>query len=299
MTKPKTKIYDQPANADEQPMEKQTLTEQAASATVNDETTALSPILAAIQLSIQAMDKSMNDRFNSIENTLSQMQASLTETNSRISDLEGARVEHDSRISELEALCKDIVAANKALYVKLDDLEGRSRRQNIKIAGLQEKVENGRPTEFVEKLLPAVLGEQNFPSGVKVDRAHRIGPLPAKGGRPRMLIARIHHFPVKELILKLSRQQSPLQFEGKQISIYPDLTAEVMSQRRNFDGVKKKLKEAGVRYGLLFPARLIVTQGSEKRIFNSVEDAEAFANTIIVASWFHLTHVHLTISQLL
>lgn len=48
LTKPKTKKCDQPANADEQSMEKQTLTEQAASATVNDDTTALSPILAAI-----------------------------------------------------------------------------------------------------------------------------------------------------------------------------------------------------------------------------------------------------------
>ncbi len=68
------------------------------------------------------------------------------------------------------------------------------------------------------------------------------------------------------------------------ISIYPDLTPDLFLQRRNFDIVKKKLKEASVRYGLLFPARLIVTHRSEKRIFNSVADAEAFANTIIATS---------------
>ncbi|KAL0159840.1 hypothetical protein M9458_043565, partial [Cirrhinus mrigala] len=211
------------------------------------------------------------------------MQASLSDTNFRISDLEGARVKHDDRISELEALCQDIVAVNKALHTKLDYLEGRSRQQNIRIAGLQEKVENGCPTAFVEKLIPAVLGGQNFPSGVKVDCAYRIGPPPANGERPRLLIAKIHHYQDKELILKLSRQQSPLQFEGMQIYIYPDWTAKVLSQRRNFDGVKKKLKEAGVRHGLLFPARLIVTHGSEKMIFTSVEDAEAFANEITTA----------------
>lgn len=49
MTKHKTKKCDQPANVDEQSTEKQTLTEQAASATLDDETTALSPILAAMQ----------------------------------------------------------------------------------------------------------------------------------------------------------------------------------------------------------------------------------------------------------
>ncbi len=280
MTKPKTKKGDQSTNADEQSGEKQALTEQASNAAANDETTALSSVLTAIQ----ALDKSMNDRFTSVESTLSLMQTSLSEINSRTSELEGARAEQESRISDLEALCQDIVAANKALHAKLDDLEGRSRRLNIKITGLQEKVENGRPTEFVEKLIPDLLGAQNFPSGVKVDRTHRISPLPAKGGRPRTLIARIHYYPVKELILRLSRQQSPLQFEGMGISIYPDLTADVLLQRRNFDVVKKKLKEAGVRYGLLYPARLIVTHGSEKRIFNSVADAEAFANTIIATS---------------
>ncbi|XP_048065573.1 uncharacterized protein LOC125279679 [Megalobrama amblycephala] len=228
MMKPKAKKGDQSTNVDEQLVEKQTLTEQVASATPSDETVALSPILAAIQASIQVMDKSMNDRFNSIENTLWQMQTSLSETNSRNSKLEGARTEHENRISVLETLCQDIAVANKALHAKLDDLEGCSHQQNIKITGLQEKVENNRPAEFVEKLIPALLGVQNFPSRVKVDH---IGPLPAKGGHPRTLIARIHHYPIKELILKLSRQQSPLQFEGMQISIYPDLTAEVLSQR--------------------------------------------------------------------
>jgi len=103
MTKPKAKKGNQSTNVDEQLVEKQTLTEQVATATPSDETVALSPILAAIQASIQAMDKSMNDRFNSIENTLSQMQTSLFETNSRISELESARTEHENRISVLFA----------------------------------------------------------------------------------------------------------------------------------------------------------------------------------------------------
>ncbi len=44
--------------------------------------------------------------------------------------------------------------ANKALHAKLDDLEGSSRQQNIKITGLQEKLV---PSEFVEKLKEGVL----------------------------------------------------------------------------------------------------------------------------------------------
>lgn len=45
--------------------------------------------------------------------------------------------------------------------------------------------------------------------------------------------------------------------------------------------MKKKLKEAGIRFGMLFPARLIVTQGTNKKIFGSVSEAEVFVNTVI------------------
>ncbi|KAI2663135.1 LINE-1 retrotransposable element ORF1 protein [Labeo rohita] len=115
---------------------------------------------------------------------------------------------------------------NKALCAKLDDLEGRSRRANIKIVGLPENVEAGRPTEFVEQLIPKLLGTENFPERIKVDHAHSTGPLPSRGGRPRIMIARIHHYPVKETILRLTRQHGPLKFDGVLISIFPDFTAE-------------------------------------------------------------------------
>lgn len=110
------------------------------------------------------------------------------------------------------------------------------RRQNIKIVRLPENVESGHPTEFVEKFIPNLLGAEDFPGGINVDRV--------------------------------------------QISIFLDFTAEVLSQRWLFDGVKKKLKEVGLRFGMLFTACLIVTQGTNKKIFGLVSEAEVFVNTI-------------------
>lgn len=276
MKKAKPKKGDSPSCTGEQLAESASSNEHE-----SDRDRCTAPDSTDILSAIQTMNNSMNDRFNSLEATLSQLQTALSETTTRISDLESVKAEHESRISALEASCQEILAANKALRAKVDDLEGRSRQQNIKIVGLPENVESSRPTEFVEKLFPTLLGAENFPGGIKIDRAHRTGPLPSKGGRPRILIARIHHYPVKETILRLARQHSPLKYDGVQISIFPDLTAEVLSQRRAFDGVKKKLKEAGIRFGMLFPARLIVTQGTNKKIFGSVSEAEVFVNTVI------------------
>lgn len=93
------------------------------------------------------------------------------------------------------------------------------------------------------------------------------------------MIIKIHHFPKKEKIINLTRLQSPLLFDGTRI--YPDFPPEVSEQCRAFDGVKKKLREAGIKHGLLFPAHLILTLGSEQKIFLKPSDAEKFIATVV------------------
>lgn len=236
--------------------------------------------LADIMEAIKSMNGSMNEKFDSLESTLSQTLVSLSEVTSRVTDLEKASADYEGRISELEAHCRDWFETCKTLSSKLDDLEGRSRRQNIKIIGLPEKVEEGRPTQFVADFLVKILGASNFPKSLKIDRAHRTGPIGNAQSRPRSMVARLHHYPDKEKILRLARLSSPLMYNGARILIFPDFTSEVLKQRQAFNAVRKSLKEANVRHGLLFPARLIVTHNSSKHVFDSAEKAQAFADSI-------------------
>uniref|UniRef100_A0A9J7YG37 Uncharacterized protein n=1 Tax=Cyprinus carpio carpio TaxID=630221 RepID=A0A9J7YG37_CYPCA len=98
--------------------------------------------------------------------------------------------------------------------------------------------------------------------------------------RPRVMIARIHHFQLKEKILQLARQQFPLRYNGKAVHFFPDYPAEVMKQRQAFDPVRKRLREAGVRSGFIYPARLRVSSDTMDRVFSSPQDAETFAETL-------------------
>lgn len=116
------------------------------------------------------------------------------------------------------------MAAEMALVqAKLEDLESRSRRHNIRIMGIKEKTENGKPSEFASSLLPELLGRENFDKPIQIDMAHRSAK-PAAGNRPRAIITRLHHLQVKELMLRLARQKAPLRFKGDTVQIYPDLT---------------------------------------------------------------------------
>lgn len=58
------------------------------------------------------------------------------------------------------------------------------------------------------------------------------------------MIARIHHLPEKERILKLARLHAPLTFNGSRISIYPDFSSEVTEQLFNYGTEQKILQNA-------------------------------------------------------
>ncbi|KAJ8015326.1 hypothetical protein DPEC_G00024960 [Dallia pectoralis] len=117
---------------------------------------------------------------------------------------------HNSLATAINELRKE----NAFLRAKTNDLEGRSRRNNIKFVGIPEGEEKGNPTEFLSALIPKLLGETHFSKPVIVDRAHRsLQPKPAEGAsgppaRPRTIIARVHHYQEKETIIRLARQQS-------------------------------------------------------------------------------------------
>ncbi|MED6246534.1 hypothetical protein ATANTOWER_019371 [Ataeniobius toweri] len=81
---------------------------------------------------------------------------------------------------------------------------------------------------------------------MEVDRAHRLGSrLPGDDAGPRVMIARIHYFHLKETILRLAHQQFPLRHKDKPINNFPNYPAEVMRQRQAFDSVKKRMLERG------------------------------------------------------
>jgi len=188
----------------------------------------------------------INECFDAFEAMFQSLAASQAELQARVANQEQATSDLDIRMLALEAKCTK-------LHTKVLDLEARSRRHNIKIVGIQEGEEDGRPTEFVSRLIPKLLGE-HFPHPVKVDRAHRsLQPKPAAGARPRTILARIHHFQEKEMILRLGRQQS-MEYKGDKVLVFPDYTSEVMAQRRAFREVQQALRNDGKKHTLRYPA---------------------------------------------
>ncbi|KAK7877557.1 hypothetical protein WMY93_031745 [Mugilogobius chulae] len=108
-----------------------------------------------------------------LETKLDQYKLLVDDHDQRISSLELASDDLSQRVSELENVCSSLREDNAKLKAKAVDLENCSRRQNIRILGLAESTERGRPTDFFSQFLQEIFGKDTLPSPPEIDRAHR------------------------------------------------------------------------------------------------------------------------------
>lgn len=160
---------------------------------------------------------------------------------------------------------------------KVDDLENRSRRCNLRIVGLPESVKGPDLFRFLQETLPELLHIKDVCSDLVVERAHRLGP-PRAGteGRPRVVIFKSLNFIHKEAIWQASRKRKELHWEGSRLFIFQDYSAEVSRARREFAPLCSRLVKENRKFALLFPARLRLYDGNSFRDFSTVGDVEGY-----------------------
>ncbi len=70
---------------------------------------------SSILLAIESMNKTMTDRFDTLEATLASTQASLVSLGNRMTETEEANSSYDHRLSQVEQACMKMQAENHAL----------------------------------------------------------------------------------------------------------------------------------------------------------------------------------------
>lgn len=145
---------------------------------------------------------------------------------------------------------------------------------------LPEDCEKGNPTAFMNSLLCDVFGADKLGSLPLINIAHHTGPR-LEDGKSRCMIARLFSLERKRLIMRLAGESGNLIFHGKRIRIYPDLTADLVKRRALFNEVQAHLRDANVRYGLLFPCKLIVTFANKTMSFTDHKEAMVFYDQVV------------------
>lgn len=217
-----------------------------------------SDIFGKLDLLSSSLRSEITSVRNELKESIDPLQKKVEQHELTVQELERAATDHSGRITELEAAVSKLTAKVKHLDDRCEDLEGRSRRNNIRLVGLPEGSEGPRPTEFIAKLLKDLLGLDERPM---LDRAHRtLRDKPKEGESPRPFVVRVHYFQTRNEILRRAGEIPPLYFQGKRISIFADYTPTVAKKRAAFGNVKRQLRSCpGIKFGLLFPATLKIT----------------------------------------
>lgn len=219
-----------------------------------------------------------------ISSALSKIQSSLSTINEHVTELEMRVSRNEDNITDVTARVNQLEKENSYLLQKMDDQENRNRASNLKFINVPESSEGRDTIEFMTRLIPQLLGLENFPSSLAIERAHRSpttrqinSGTTRKSGRdgPRPILIRLLHFQDKVKILRLAREKKELRFNGSRVSIYPDFSAPLEKRRRAFDPVKKKLREMKLPYVLRYPCTLCVEVNDNELQFTDHKAAEA------------------------
>lgn len=165
----------------------------------------------------------------------------LGEAEQRVGEVETFSIEVNETLIQMQR-------TQLELKSKLTELEGHSRRNNIRIYGIKEGAEGTSMIRFVENLIQTELGEGTGPNGLGIERAHRaLGPKPADNAPPRSTIVKFLKYSTKEQIISAAWKK-PITVNGNRVFFDHDYATAVMEKRREYLPIKKVLKEKGIKF---------------------------------------------------
>lgn len=209
-----------------------------------------------------------------IRQDLDKIRTRVAETERRVGDVEDTVTDHAASIRALQTKVR-------ALEYRAEDAENRSRRNNLRIVGLPEGVEGRSPALFIEELLRSLLPAAQLSPHFAVERAHRVPSRPGpEGAPPRTFILRLLNYRDRDELLRAARAAGTLPYHNGKLLLFPDYTIETQRQRRSFDNIKAALRVKGIKYSVLFPAKLHVVDGETVRFFTAPKDAAAWLEAL-------------------
>lgn len=149
-----------------------------------------------------------------IQSSLSSIQNSLTTLGEQVNLLEQRVGTNEDNVHEIVAQVERLEKDNSYLMDKVDDLENRSRHSNLCFVGIQESAGGSDITCFMSRLIPQLLGRENFPTPLIIEGAHH-SLIVRQHDRtsPRPIMIKLLNFQDKVKILCLAKEKKKLGYK--------------------------------------------------------------------------------------
>ena len=200
---------------------------------------------STISAMFRAHMEATNKRIDDILVKMNDIQHSLEFTQAEVQDLKKQPMSSTSQVpSESDPVkrLEDLENDFADLQDKFDDLENRSRRNNLCFEGVPEQDGGEKTWEATEKRLrELVLPKLGVPEDIVIERAHRVGQR-QRSQRPRMIIARFLNFKDKEKVLQTRKR-----LVGTNIYINEDFSDRIKMIRKDLWPKVKAARQAEQR----------------------------------------------------
>lgn len=144
---------------------------------------------------------------SAVKATQAKMESDVLELHDRLEQADARIMDLERDNGRLDKAAKEQARQFEELKRKVQDMENRDRRVNLRLVGVKELVENGKPRDMVRAIISETLGIDL--SETELQRVHRTSaPLPNQDQPPRPIVMRFQNYLEKERVLAAARQHA-------------------------------------------------------------------------------------------
>ncbi|CAH2312231.1 Hypothetical predicted protein [Pelobates cultripes] len=196
----------------------------------------------------QSVAEELDKRLCPILEGMADLSARAQAAEAKMADTEEIVQAHGSEILHLRDQLRSLEDTN-------EDLNNRTRRNNIRVRGVPESVSPDLLTDTLTEAFQHLLPEATT-ADLLMDRAHRALRAPSTNAAvPRDIVVRLHFYHIKERIMRAARD-TPIEVEGAPVQLYQDLAPTTLKRRR--EPLTQHLSSHGLRYAWGHPFKIII-----------------------------------------
>lgn len=210
----------------------------------------------AFRSMVEIMFNGLKDDIKEIRKDVQDLRSSLEFSQTNISAIESKLDAANSQICLQSTTIEEHVNNVGSLHDQVEYLENQSRRNNIRIVGVDELENEDETWEKSEEVVKKLVNDKlELTDDLQIERAHRVGkkrnkeesrPDGSKYG-PRPIVAKFLSWKQREKVLSFARSKRP---DG--VSFYPDLSPRTLQRRADqIPDLIQARKEGKVAYFVL------------------------------------------------
>ena len=201
-----------------------------------------------------AMDivvKQQHERIQLVEGTVTDLIKSLEFSQAEIKDLKNEMKILRNSTNEKQVIIEELQSKVNALEHRINYQEDYSRRNNLRISGIQEQAGGETWEQTASKVSKLLEDKLQLPS-VNLERAHRVGP--STTSHPRAIVVRFEKFSDREATMRNAKK-----LKGTGVYINEDLCPASMEIKKNQFPLMKQAKSDG-KIAFFRHTRLIIRE---------------------------------------